>query len=398
MPIISRLYDLKSFGIFGVYLSAVGIIGSLATLRYEQALMLPKDVRDSANLLLLSLICVSLFGTLTALVCVPFGERIAIFVNLPKLAAWMWLLPFSIFFFGMYQTINAWATRRKQFHRASISQVVRSVAVAGTQTAAGGFGMGVMGLIGGNIAGNGCATAALAGQTLRDDFRLIAESRNFTRMKELAREYRDFPLYNNPQVLLNSVSQNLPIFFLGYYFGESVAGLYFMSIRVLQMPMNLVLTSLREVLFQKASEAYYSGADTYALFKSDSGTRRLGSRSRPGDFSFCSSSFSFVLGEKWYVSGEYARWLIVWVCIGFANLPAVIFGQVYRKQRMLLRQDILLMIFRTGSLVVGGIYLDALHTVILYSFVGLAFNLYIIYWALRFLKYQAIPPVVANQI
>ena len=209
-------------------------------------------------------------------------------------------------------------------------------------------------------------------------------------MKHFAKEYADFPLYGGTRGLLNSLSQSIPLILLTYYFGAVVAGLYFMSMRILQLPMNLVLISLRQVFFQKASEVYNTGGDTYALFKKVTlGLMSMAIGPALIIVFFAPPLFSFVLGAKWYVAGEYARWLVIWMASAFPNVPSNIFGQVYRKQRNLLLQEVALLICRVGALVIGGLYLDAIHTVILYSIAGVVFNIYIVLWMWRLLRYQA---------
>ena len=67
---------------------------------------------------------------------------------------------------------------------------------------------------------------------------------------------------------------------------------------------------------------------------------------------------------------------------------AVPFGSIYRKQRALLLQDIGLLICRGGAIIVGGLYFSALEAVVLYSFVGVAFNAFIIVWMWNLLRKQ----------
>ena len=389
-PVLTRLYDPAAFGVFGVYMSVAGIAVAVATMRYDQALMLPRKTEDAANLLGMSVVCVVGITGLSAVVCIPFGGQIAAVTRSPELAHWLWLVPVTIFVAGTYQSFNAWCTRRKQFHRASISQVIRSVALSGTQAAAGLRDWGPLGLIGGSLAGETCASAALGIQVLRDDHSLLRRALRAADMRRLAREYSDFPLYGGPQSLLNAVSQYIPLLLLAHYFGPAVTGFYSLGVRILQLPMNLVLASLRQVFFQKATEVYNSGGDTYALFKKATlGLMALAIVPSLLIVLFATPVFSFVLGNEWYAAGEYARWLILWLAIGFANVPAVQFGQIYRKQRNLLAQDVGLLACRATALVVGGSYLNALQTVVLYSIVGIVFNAYIIAWMWRVLRRNA---------
>jgi len=60
-PILTRLYDAESFGVFSLYTSIVGFLTVIACLRYERAIVLPEKDEDAANLLALSmLICFSM--------------------------------------------------------------------------------------------------------------------------------------------------------------------------------------------------------------------------------------------------------------------------------------------------------------------------------------------------
>ena len=55
-PVITRLFTPSDVGSFTFLLSIAGGIGLVATLRYELAIILPKENSDSANLAFLSMI------------------------------------------------------------------------------------------------------------------------------------------------------------------------------------------------------------------------------------------------------------------------------------------------------------------------------------------------------
>jgi lipopolysaccharide exporter len=248
---------------------------------------------------------------------------------------------------------------------------------------------GPVGLISGAVFGDACASLVLGYQVMKDDHLLLRRSIRVADMKRVTREYADFPLYGNTQSLLNAISQNIPLLLLAHYFGTAVVGLYALAVRILQLPMNLLRTALRQVLFQKASEVKNSGGNTYGLFKKVT-LGLLAIVFGPTLFIvlFAPLAFSLALGRDWYTAGEYARWLVLWLALGFANVPAVLFGQIYRKQRNLLVQEVVLVVCRIGAIIVGGLFFSALKTVVLYSIVGVAYNLYVIFWMWQFLRYQ----------
>jgi lipopolysaccharide exporter len=396
MPVISRLYDEQSFGILGVFLSVAGIVGTISTLRYEMASMVAPDDEDSICLTRLSLLCVIAVAGLSAAIFLPLSGCISRITQSPELEPHLWWASVFILVTGIYATLSAWATRRKKFRLASISQIFRSLTVSATQVAAGICGLGVTGLIGGLIAGEICASLTMAAQVLGQDRRLMNLAHDLGRMKTLAKKYADFPLYGNTQCLIDAISQSVPVLLMASFFGTATVGLYSMGVRVLQLPMNLVLVSLRQVFFQKACEVYNQGGDTFRLYKRATlGLALIALGPVLIVILAAPPIFAFVLGEKWRMAGEYSRWLILWLSIMFFNVPSVTFYRIYQKQRVLLAQELSMLICRIVALAIGGACLDALQTVQLFSLVSVVFNVWVIAWMWRFLKRQAGSPAIA---
>jgi hypothetical protein len=86
----------------------------------------------------------------------------------------------------------------------------------------------------------------------------------------------------------------------------------------------------------------------------------------------------WIFGGQWYTAGEFARWLVLWLMVAFCNLPAVLFAQLIRIQRTFFFFDMGLLTLRVSTLVLGGVYLNALETIMLFSLVGAAMNCFLI--------------------
>ncbi len=386
-PVLTRLFAPEAFGAFGVYLSLVSILGALCTLRFDQAMMLPKEEEVAAALFWAALLSASLISGISLVGCILFYRPILVSLKVGELAGWIFLLPFSLFFFGAYTALNSWSTRQKKFARASISQVARSLAIAAVQVVAGLLGAGPAGLVGGAAAGDAFAAATLGWQVERDDGPMLRRAFCWPKIKQAASRFRDFPLFSSTQNFLNAVSQNLPVLLLAKFFGPAVAGFYVLAVRGIQVPMNFFLNSLRQVFFQKASEVYNRGGDTHALFRKTT-LHLLAVVAIPAlaVLLFGPSLFAFALGRKWLVAGIYARWLMLWLMLMFANVPAVLFAQIYRKQKTVLQQDVGLLVFRVLAIVTGALRHSPMLAIVLYSLVGVFINLYIILWIDRLLR------------
>lgn len=386
-PILGRVFSPEAFGIYSVFNGIVGIIVVAASLQYNVAIVLPKHDEDAACILVLSLTLTVITCLVTALVFSVGGIWLLTTLHAAALISWWWCIPIDLLLTGVYQSFTAWLTRRKYFETSSLSLIIRSISLNLTQLASGAIAAGPLGLISGMCAADLIGSMVAAQPFIKRDYFRFKHAITITRVRGMAREYIEFPAFSTPQGLLNAISQNAPLLLLAFYFDAKVAGLYAVSFRLLQLPVQLFVRSSKQVLYQKACELHNSGADTYAFFrKTTLGLIAVGIIPFMTIVFFAPSIFSFFLGPKWLVAGQYARWMAMWSAIGFINTPAMILAQVYRKQRTLLIYDTALLCSRALALVVGGLYHDALLAIILYSIVGLIFNAGIILWMWQLLK------------
>lgn len=381
-PILGRLFPPSMFGALGVFAALTTILSVGANLRYELAIVLPESDQDGANLLALSGIIAIILGGSTLAVVPIAGKWISIQTSTPELTHLLWWLPLSVSALGLYQALNYWSTRRKQFTRLSISRVVQSGTVAATQTSVGFLTGSSVGLIGGQTIGQAIATITLGWQVWRDDGKMIRSALSWDRIRVLARKYRDFPLYSTPQALLNALSQSAPALILAYFYSPGIVGLYMLAKRVLQVPIWLVAQSIRQVFYPKAAEFYAKGMDTHRLLIQF--TLVLGAICLIPMLPiviFGPAIFAFGLGQEWTDAGRFARWLTIWLYFAAINPPSMVLAQVHRKQRVLLWYEVALVTVRIAVLFAGGRALTAAQTVAVFSIVGALFNIGIICWA-----------------
>jgi O-antigen/teichoic acid export membrane protein len=384
MPIISRLFTAEDFGVFGTFQSILGIASAGITLQYIQAIVLPKEKKDAINVFFVSTLSVALIAMILFAISALLQNQVLDVIHLP--AIWyVYLAILASFVAGMNQSIQAWCIREKAFKHTSFSQVIRSIASSGIFLVAGSMNVGALGLILGTIIANIAASLNLARVFVAD---LVNFKNDVSRKKiaEVAKEYRDFPLYAAPQNLMNALSQGLPVLLLGYYYGIEVAGFYAFGVKILQAPMGLVLNPLRQVLFQKATETYNHGEDLFNLYiKTTAGLASVAFIPCFILFSWAPQIFSFVFGEAWLEAGIYARWLVLWLFIGFSNVPSVLFARILRQQKNLFIYECIILGTRLTVLILGGIYLSQLSTIISFSILGFILNFFLIFFVCIFI-------------
>jgi O-antigen/teichoic acid export membrane protein len=372
-PVLSRIYGPAEFGILALFLSILAVSAEAVSARYESAVVLPKDDDDGANVLALACLVV-LFTSLLSIAGVAlFGRALAHRLDSPELAGFLWWIPLALFSVGIFRSLGQWATRKKQFPTISVTQVVRSIVIAVIQIASGIAGIGASGLIGGRVAGEVSGTSMLWVR-MRDGMDLRRRV-SWKRMKELAREYSDFPKFSLPQGVLNAFSQSIAAFLLVFFFDEAIVGIYAMSHRVLVLPMRLLSSSVRQVFLQRASETRAHGGSVYPLLlKTTLGLASVVILPVLVLILLGPQLFGFVLGPEWVPAGEYARWMAVWLFFVYLNPPTIVLTQVLRKNHYLLIYDIALFICRSLTLVIGGLNYGPLTVVAAFSLVGAVFN------------------------
>ena len=372
-PIISRLFSPSDFGVFGSFNSISGVVAAVATLEYVQAIFLPKEKSDAINLFVIS--CVS--TSVICLLCLMLCMIAPMVVNGLMRTNGVWalvLLIAAIAAAGFNQACQAWCVRAKAFKATSASQVVRSVSANGMQLGFGSYGAGAVGLVVGGVVADMFANISLA-RMLISDLLALRNRITWRRMKELAWEYRDFPMYAASQNIIWALSQGIPVLLLTYFFGIAVGGAYAFGVRILQAPMGLVLRALRQVLFQKASETHHQGGNLARLYtRTTVALFALVLFPALALFFWAPQLFSLMFGAQWLTAGEFARGLIVWLMFAFCNLPAVLFAQIIRIQHTVLICDVVELAVKILVLAFGGRYLNAFQTVLLFSLTGAARN------------------------
>ena len=132
-PILTRVYTPQDFGIFALYMSMVTLITLISTGRYELAIMLPKKDRDAKYMLYLSM-CIALFISILLIsIIFLFDDVIINFIGVPELLPWLYLSPIIIIFMALFQSLNIWNSRKKEYKVLANNKIFRSMSTGGLQ-------------------------------------------------------------------------------------------------------------------------------------------------------------------------------------------------------------------------------------------------------------------------
>ncbi len=349
-PLLTRLFTPEAFGLLGFYLAAVTVLATAASGKYEDAVLLPDDDRDAAGVWTLAL-ALGLGAAVLSLALIPFSEPLAAALDRPDIALPLLLVPLGLLATAWGRAAELWLTRTNRFRTISGSKVAQNAVMVPTQLGAGLAGGAAMGLIGGHLAGRIVGTAVLMGRALRGEGRLVLDAGDLGR---LARRYRRFPLFAMPSGFLNTLSMQLPAFFLLALFEPDVLGLYVLAYGTLAVPMQLIGGSVGQVYFVRAAEARRRdalGGLTQAVFTRLSA---LGLFPMAALALAAPAAFSVVFGAEWREAGVYAQLLAPWLYFVFVSAPLSNLFDVLEQQPWELAFNVVMMAARAAALWVGG--------------------------------------------
>ena len=365
-PILTRLYAPDDFGLLNLFLSIGGVLTILATAEYQYAIVLPKEEKQAKGVFQVGLF-ILLYVVAVLLLTIPFSQPISHIFNTPSLAHWYWLMPFFVGISGFWILLNYYYTRHKSFGNISRYQMSQSILNACSK-----IGCGYAGLLHGGLI---CSTViapiiAVIISMSRSWRKGLREWFNIDRdaCKDAAREYSNFPKYSTPRALVNNLSSNLPSLLLTPFFGLTSLGFFGMAITLAFRPLNMISASLYQVLFQHITERVNKKQTIAHFFRK---FLLLTVLIIVPCFALLYLILpwltSWLLGAEWNVTGHYIRVMLPWLTMSMLVAPICFLSDLFRKQKIGLLLEILLVCARLAGMLVGIVTHSFYNAIIGYS-------------------------------
>jgi O-antigen/teichoic acid export membrane protein len=332
-PLLSRIFTPAEFGVFEIYAAIVIILGSIASARYELAILLPKLENKAVNVLGLSLFIVIAFSLLIFITILAGKQQIINLIHNEELEKYLLFIPLGVFLIGVNRGFLYWSLRSKYLKNMSLSRISESSGKAGTSILFGLMKMSTFGLILGQIVGQVMSTAVLIFQFLKSDRNkfIFLSGKNFLSQAKI---YSEFPKINIPIAITEMIQISGIIFIISFFFDNTIVGEFSKALRILLIPLNLLGTSISQIFYQKAAKDYSKGIDISKNLKKIVVSLSLWALPVFVLFLFISPwLFGIFLGQNWIASGEYARILAFWIFLKFIISPVAIIPLIINKQR-----------------------------------------------------------------
>ena len=384
-PIITRLYSPEIFGVFNLFLSIANVLMLLTTGQYELAIVLPESEKKATALFQLSLLLTVGVALFFSIIIGLFGKNIVILFHHEQLALLLPYLPFYLLLWGFWQTINYYFVRQKRYYNLSVYNVTQSVSGAGMKCLLGFKGFLALGLVYGQ----------LFGQFLATSISVISGRSAFKHLKQwdkqeivtVAKTYSNFPKFQLPHGLLNTLAGNLPVLLLSFYFEMEKIGLFSLALTVGLTPVMLFSNSVFQVMFRRASERVQNKGE----LKNDC-------------LMFCklclifilplfilfafvpNSVFGLLFGQHWINVGFYLKLLLPCLFLSILVASLSFLPDLFFKQKIAAQIEFIYAILKAIALL-SGVYLKNFDLAVIFYCIVVTFMLIVkLIWYFRIIK------------
>ncbi|EIY4765806.1 oligosaccharide flippase family protein [Vibrio cholerae] len=347
LPILSRLYSPYDFGVLGAFTAYTSVLAPIACLCLASAILLPKQEKIAKlhlNTAFVTTITLSLTLLAFLLIVINVGFE---FIEYENDYWYILLIVTFVLFSGVQQSLEKWFGRSEKFKALAKANVAATFIMILAKVFCGVFYPSSLILV---ITSSiypvlYCLLITITSNTKINSLKFTDLTLNKLRFSFF--KNFDFVRYQAPQVLLSCLSQSIPIFILGYFFSAEVVGFYAMARGILSAPSMLIGKSVGDVFFPRmAKSALTDRNEMRRLFiLSSSSLAIIGLPIFSIVLIFGGDIFSLVLGEKWFISGEYASILSIWLYFAFLNSPSNQVLQIIGMQKYALK-------FTIGSLLI----------------------------------------------
>ena len=375
-PIITRLYSPADYGAFAVAGALLTLLVSVACLRYELAIPLPRSDVEAANVLAVCLVvCAAISLGVVPLLWLA-GPRLMGTIGAGALAGWVLLLPVGVLAGGALAGFIGWMLRTKSYTEIAANRLAQSSTVVAVQVGLGLFGAGASGLLLGTVAGSLAGMGRLIRAAWRRSHRSFREVRP-REARAAATRYRRFPIFSAPSIAINILGLDVPLVWIVATYGAGTGGQFALAQRVVALPIAVLAAAVGQVYFAEAARlAQERPAGLRGLFTKTTRTLVLAAI---GPFALGAvaspSLFPVIFGQAWSDAGLYVAILAPMYLLQFVSWPTGGTLDVLERQDLHLLRETGRLILVGGVVVIASLLrLSAIHAVIALSVAGCVMN------------------------
>lgn len=349
LPILTRLYSPEEFSLFAIYTSLLIILSVASCLRFEIAVPLPKDDNEAIYLVLLALISNFLISIFIFFIIWLFHTEIIALLKQPNFSILIWLVPIGVFFSGIYNTLQYWVTRKKEFTIVAKTRIFQSISGASLQVFLGLVGASTVGLILGQIIKTSAGIFRLLKSFWNESSQTV-RGVNFNQLKRVYIKNEKFPKYSTLESLANSLGIQLPVIIIATFSIGAEAGYLMLAMQVMTIPMGFIGGAVGQVYLAHAPEKYQNRELSKYTYQCIFQLMKIGILPLVLICIIAPVVIPFVFGSVWQRTGEMMLWMLPWFITQLLVSPVSMSLNIIGRQRISLILQLLGLCIRCGGL------------------------------------------------
>lgn len=387
LPILQKYFFSPSdFGILAVFISFCELFANISCLKLEFGIVIQKRIKDAINIAYGALRVSWVMSLLGLAVVLFFKDKIALYLEEPRIENYLFLLPLYILFLGINNILAYWFNRKKNFHIISNTKVIQTSSGESIKLLSGLLRFNFLGLLLGRVIGIGVSSLYLIIKFLKYDKRSL-RLLNRKHSNKMIRRNKKFILFTTPSVFIANLINVTYLNLFLQHFGKETVGMIGVSMSYLSAGLGIMSISFSQVFYSKLSETKSKDAilTMYKRFAKNLALVALIPLMLV--YLIPTSIVVNLLGENWSSLIIIARIMVVWLSVWFVSSSLSFIYMRLGKQRQMLIYDILHVILIIIGFYTGYFAKQSLESALWgFTIAQVIFYLFVIYIAIRFIK------------
>jgi O-antigen/teichoic acid export membrane protein len=265
-PILSRIYDPKSFGTLSIYTLGISVLSIMASFRLELLFIKEDDDKKIDNIIKLILVLNTIFSILLFVFIFVFNKNISNFLKIEH-KEFLYFIPLGVWGLSLINISNYWLMREALFKEISNLKLNQTFFLVLYQILLGIFNFLSLGLIIGDAFSRITSGLIIFKRTY---FNRIKKSLkiNFREFIHVFKLYKGSTLYSMFSEMIYCFVNLSPPFFMAIFFGSANAGLYSFGLKIVNAPTVLIGKSFNQLYISEYKKIKNNKKEFLKLFRS----------------------------------------------------------------------------------------------------------------------------------
>ena len=386
IPVLTRLYSNELFGYYFIFISTINILSKFSTLRFELAIVLVKNIKIAVNALAVTFLILIATTSLILIFALILNHLPISNGTFKVISQNLFLIPAVLFLAGIIEIMAAWNNRLKKYKIISGSKIVNSTGIPVFQMLLKNLTENKSGLVIGYSLGRLLTAIYLLLFTLRNILCNLKYLR-VSLMKQVLKNNRKIPLFNSLINVVNNISNEIPVYAFGMFYGASATGFYGMANKISGTPVDIIGRSVSQVYYQKTAEDFANNKSIYFFTKKllkkliiiGSGILIVYLLSLP--------LLHLILGNQWKGIEIYVLILLPSILVNFLVQPISSLYTVFNKQHVMIVFQIIFLLFKFAGIWLGYLLTKNIFiSLAILTTIVLVYKIFILTWYLKLAK------------